>query len=152
MMHKVKFCIDTTTVPVVEFHVGDGEVAYAVVDTGSESTLVDARFAKQHKAYFSVIPTQAAMNIIGVDTKREIKIANCDGVLKLEDEENKECSILVTGAVLYDLSHLSTALSNEQAEPVSIAVVIGSDTLKSIDARIDMKRKTLSFGYDLSGK
>ena len=66
MRLKIPFVKSATDCPIVRYSLGNGATGFALVDTGSEITLVDESFAKENKYCFKIDVTRNKLVMHGV--------------------------------------------------------------------------------------
>lgn len=143
MRYKTKFIDCGIDIPVVEITLHDGGTGFAIVDSGSESTLFDIDFVKNHKKGFKITKTNKKISIIGLLAQKEMDIINLDTEISMGYG-----FIPVTGAIVARLSGLAgQALKDSEKK---ICCLLGSDALREMKA--DINYRTNTFSYDIPGK
>ena len=103
-----------------------------ILDTGASNTCVDFGLASHFKLNAKESKTKAAgAGAVEMDTQEAIDVKIKIGKWKLYNLH----------LVLFDLSHVNTALTNHKAKPVD--GIIGADILKKGKAIIDYNKKRL---------
>lgn len=103
-----------------------------ILDTGASNSCIDINLAEKFKLTFKDSETKAAgAGATGMETKISEKNS-----LKIKEWKYKALNI-----VLLDLSHVNTALTEHNAEPVD--GIIGADVLKKGKAVIDYGNNNL---------
>ena len=137
MKREIKFVDNKTNVPIVKFNLPSGAEGYAIVDSGSESSLLDYDFVKSNKDEFNVNHTAYMVNLIGIKSKAENPLVEADGIICLD-----EIQIPIQKAMLINLSSLKEQVGFD------IHGIIGSDVLSTIKAKIDYKNNVLVINTD----
>ena len=129
-MAEIVFAECNTKVPVVEIEI-DNDKCYAILDTGSESSVFDKEYVKNHKKSFKIELTQKMITLVGVKESDFIPVIKASSVAIIC---GKSCEI--TG-MLVDIAHLSKNLS---VKPMAI---LGCDVLTQVGAVLDYKQRKL---------
>lgn len=138
---KIPFVENESCVPVIKFTLGNGITGYAVIDTGSESTVFDKDFVKSNKSEFSIEATKNKIKMIGVsDNSGELPVIYASANVKLGSDE------LVMNGMLFTLVHLEDNLGFKPA------ALIGSDVLNDLGAKLNFKQNIMTYYNDISGK
>lgn len=123
-------------IPLVNFRLAGDETYYALIDTGSETTLLDV--ALKDKVEVKSIEDEG--NFVGIGGSTEYKTI-----------EFADTSFILLGDIklpfiglMHDMTALSKHFKDKNKEYIRISAIIGSDLLKKHDAKIDYKNKTLS--------
>ena len=122
--------------PVVRLKLSSGVWIRAIVDTGSESTVIDYRFVQEHFDLFETKQSSRKIDVVtatGIE-KRPLIIATCKSSLKRKIPIS--CSV-------QDLSRIITYCNDEFKQ--DIKMILGSDILKQYNAIIDYESKELRF-------
>lgn len=124
-------------VPLVTFRLADGEVYYAIVDTGSEISLLSADL----KDKIETREIESSANLVGVNGKTGYKQL-LEGTAKpvfVTPDEGYELK-----GLLYDLGSLSNHFKDSKGNMVSISALIGGDFLKRYNAKIDYENSIMT--------
>lgn len=126
-------------VPLVTFRLA-GEEHYAIIDTGSDITMIDVSLKDKIKT--KEIDVQ--MSYVGVNGGSEYQKV-VQGACKAEmiTSENESVNV-VFGGMMYDMKVISSHLESRNKEHIIVSVLIGGDFLKRHNAKIDYKKKTLT--------
>ena len=123
-------------IPLVNFRLAGDETYYALIDTGSETTLFDAAL----KDKVEIKEIEADGDFTGIGGKVEYK-----GI------QYTDTSFILPGDIelpfiglIHDMTALSKHFKDKNKEYVRISAIIGSDLLKKHDAKIDYKNRTLT--------
>lgn len=135
----LRFC--KSKVPLVTFRLVDNdELYYAIIDTGSEISIINDSLRSKIKTK----EINAETNLVGVNGGtgyRNLTQGVCSIVFNDLNEENVNA---VVGGMVSDLKAISSHFKNRNDEYISIAIIIGGDFLKHYNAKIDYKKKTLT--------
>lgn len=133
-----KFENINTPIPIVKYKLGN-EVCYAIIDSGSEQTVFDATFVKEHADLFKLRKEyNSRMSLSGVSpTGADIACHFARATLGFR----KPFEIEVEG-LLMSLDHLSEHFNKDG---IKLSVLIGADVLAKHNARIDFDKQKLVF-------
>lgn len=145
---KIPFVKQSPLVPMVRIFLPDGTGGWAILDSGSESTLLDKEFAKKHKEFFKFKKTRDKINFVGIDSKSPHHIVNATGSIAFY--EDTEIFFHKMEAIVSDLSNV-TSHTKENFD-VEISAIIGSDFLKEINAEINYPEQVMYMDDDISGE
>lgn len=157
MMNKVrkiiKFVDCKSEVPIVEFILGNGEPAYAVVDSGSEITLFDYSLVLgEHKSEFPIKKTRNKMTFVGIQKDTETPVVKTTPTLRFldSDDESKYLYVKVDDGMFISLKNLTEHLKDQYGTDMTVSAIIGSDVLNRLNAEVNYKNKEMIIDYDLS--
>jgi predicted aspartyl protease len=123
-------------IPLVNFQLAGDETYYALIDTGSETTLLDV--ALKDKVEVKSIEDEGNFVGIGGSTDyKTIEFADTSFILP----GNIELPFI---GLMHDMTALSKHFKDKNKEYIRISAIIGSDLLKKHDAKIDYKNRTLT--------
>lgn len=145
---KIPFVKQSPLVPMVRIFLPDGTGGWAIIDSGSESTLLDKEFAKKHKEFFKFKKTRDKINFVGIDSKSPHYIVNAKGDIAFYEDTVMRTQELE--AILSDLSNVTN--HTKENFDVEIAAIIGSDFLKASEAEVNYPDQALYINDDISGK
>ena len=133
--------------PMIIFELG-GEKKLALIDTGSESTLLDQHTSTNES--FVLEETNYVMSLVGLSGETSKKrIVGARARLSICDDSNNYREVSVEG-MLTDLSHVSEGIGARFGNELKVAAIIGSDFLKENDGIIDYGSNQLSIlGKDM---
>lgn len=137
-----RFC--KSRVPLVTFRLA-GEEHYAIIDTGSEITIIDESLRDKIKTKEIDVET----NFIGVNGSsgyRNLVQGACRISLQATDGEDTE---VVLAGMVSNLDAVSNHFRDKNGEFIPIAALIGGDFLKHYQVKIDYKRKTLTINHEI---
>lgn len=132
-------------VPIVEFKLGDGTKGYALIDTGSESTIINAGFSAKNKKQIKVRKTKNNMDLVGLKETLMPKVINANCELYFAHSDDTLNALKISNALVVDLSSLSEYLQQERDLMFPIDIIIGCDTLTKTQAEIDFSTHTFIF-------
>lgn len=137
----LRFC--KSKVPLVTFRLA-GEEHYAIIDTGSEITIIDEGLKDRIKTK----EIDAETNFIGVNGSsgyRNLVQGASRIILKTNDGEDTE---VVLAGMVSNLDAVSNHFRDKNGEFIPIAALIGGDFLKHYLAKINYKNKALTIEYE----
>lgn len=127
-------------VPVVKLNLGDREL-FALVDTGSESTLFDKNLDGINGIKKKELDHD--MSFVGLQGKADdFKVVVLRGTFRHGDDKVK------IGGISADLSTIGEHFKRNYNSDITISMLLGSDFLKEHNARIDYRNNTLSIETD----
>lgn len=131
---KIPFVEFESKVPVVSLRIGDRDI-YALLDTGSESTLIDEillNVAKSRKL-------KKALSFTGINGETEKKqvVVITDNFLLSTGQE------IHLAGIASDLSAISTHFKSAYNSAVVISAVLGCDFLETYDVKIDFEEHVI---------
>ena len=147
---KLEDC--ASEVPIVKFILGNGEPAYAVVDTGSETTLFEMNLVfGEHKKEFPIHKTKDKIKFVGLQKNTEISIIKTSPVLRFldSDDETGYLYVKVEDSMFISLKNLTEHLKDQYGTNMNISAILGSDLLTKLNAEIKYKEKEVIIDYDL---
>ena len=133
----LRFC--KSKVPLVTFRLA-GEEHYAIIDTGSETTMLSNQL-EEHLKTREIEGSGALVAMNGRNEYSKITQGVCRATLETKDGEQVE---VVLGGLIYDLTAISSHFRHKNDQYISIAAIIGGDFLKYYQARIDYKNKIMT--------
>ena len=141
---RIPFLTLNTSIPVIKLRLEDNTECVAIIDSGSDATVYDLDFVRNHKNLFSVKKTTNKANYIGVNSSSTHPIIYCQAKLHYSD------SSFICSGELFDLSVPMYSFNEEHA--IKPNMILGSEFLKTVDAKIDYENDELVLGNDLLGK
>lgn len=143
---KIAFEDFGTTLPIVKFTLGSEQI-YAIIDSGSEQTVFEKRFVKNHKDLFKIRVEKAALTMTGVSqSPANVNCIFAKADLWHGDAETGEGVLRNVEGIIMPLDHLSEHFSSQG---ITIAALIGSDILQPVHAHIDYENRQLVLPADI---
>lgn len=143
--YTVPFITDYSDVPLVKMKHGGTEF-YAIIDTGSESTLVDKKFVQSND--LNVTTSDNNMSYVGfggsVESGEPVSSVAFSCSIVGESDDYPIC----INATLTDLSPIQAYFDKWTGGEVNVPMLIGSDTLIDVDAIIGFDKKQFTFYTD----
>lgn len=142
----VSFVEESRSLPFIKISIEgvEGE-KIALVDTGSEITILDRSVVDKMNNRSKIIVRNAnEVSLDGVgDHRSHGKASTFATFVTMKTEKSEEISGIIDGVVL-DISHTFEAMKQVcgTGDPV---MIIGSDTLDKLKAKIDYKKKMIVF-------
>ena len=133
----LRFC--KSRVPLVTFRLA-GEEHYAIIDTGSEITIIDESLRDTIKTK----EIDAETNFIGVNGSsgyRNLVQGASRIILKTNDGEDTE---VVLAGMVSNLDAVANHFRDKNGEFIPISALVGGDFLKHYQVKIDYKKKILT--------
>lgn len=138
----IPFAEESSRIPLISFRIDSNHMYYALVDTGSESTLFDQNLKSDGN--LTITPTDYKMSLIGLSGETcERRVMTADAILTIRDNMDTDNEVEVEG-ILSDLSVVSESIMERYGKHINVSVVIGSDFLKANGAKIDYRKKMLT--------
>ena len=137
----LRFC--KSKVPLVTFRLA-GEEHYAIIDTGSETTMLGNQL-KEHLKTREIEGSGALVAMNGRNEYSKITQGVCRATLETEGGEQIQ---VVLGGLMYDLSAISSHFRHKNNQHIPIAAIIGGEFLKHYQAKIDYSNDILSINTD----
>lgn len=136
MRKKIPFSDKMLKVPVIEFTYGD-KIQYALIDSGSELTLFDTCFedAEPGTVLYDIDLTGAG----GTDKCSASKLT----VRMYCFDEGDDVVVFDVQGLYMAKSNIFKDTNSVYGDKIRIDCIIGSDTLKRLNARIDYKQNVL---------
>lgn len=142
-------------VPIVKFVFDNGDGAFAVVDTGSETTLFDfGLLFSNHKSEFPLKKTRKKINFVGIQNEAETPLIKTSPILKFPDSDNDTgyLHIEVKDAIFIGLANLTQHIKDQYDTDMPISAIFGSDMLSRLNATINYNTKEVVIDYDISSQ
>lgn len=137
----LRFC--KSRVPLVTFRLA-GEEHYAIIDTGSEISII----SEELKDRIKTKEIDAETNLVGVNGStgyRNLVQGACR--ISLGTNDGEEIEVVLAGMVS-NLDAVSSHFRDKNGEFIPIAALIGGDFLKHYQVKIDYSDNTLSIKTD----
>ena len=139
------YTTDYSDVPLIKLRYKDTEF-YAILDSGSESTLIDRRFVE--KLELEPSKTDISVSYIGFGGVSDMPLSNVNLHCSVTDDAGSSSYPIKINATLSDLSAIQAYFDKWNEEKISVPLLIGSDTLAWIEATIDFENQMFSFYED----
>ncbi len=141
-----KLVFNNLMIPLVTFRLGDGTEGSALVDSGSESTMIDLKFVKEHKKLFKITKTNLQIEQIGFSGKSTTRIVKLTTSVFMKTFRGKKFfRSLFKDAMLTDLSSVNKGLAESRnMGENAVQAILGSVILKKLQAEINYRNNTLT--------
>ena len=144
MKYTFPFAETKSTIPFIRFPMADGRVIYAIVDTGSGSTILDRSLMTDYPDIFKSTSPKGKTSFVGIAGSREVEAEFARIDIPMETAGAGEGNLRILG-ILDDLSPLSDSVKRILGTPETMTVLIGSDCLRAYGAKIDLKKGSITF-------
>lgn len=134
---KIPFIENKNEVPIININLA-GALYTAVIDTGSETTLFDSSV----KEFLSIIG-RTPYELHTLSENHSVISCSAEAAVRMFDVSGKSFPVVVNGDII-DFQGVREHYNN-------LIMIIGSDTLAQLKAKVDYKEKCLIIN-DLSGK
>lgn len=139
------FLNSKTNIPIVNIPLADGRSINAIIDTGSDSTVYYTGAKETYPELFLKTKSMGKYRVIGVNETKEMDI-NVSGMrLDVKSGEEESLPLKLVAFEHKEFDTVMTPLMEQEGMTESIPLLIGSDTLIRYNAKIDMKKKAISF-------
>lgn len=155
MRKTIKFVECKSDVPIVKFILGNGDTAYAIVDTGSETTLFDFDLLLgEHRSEFPLKKTRKKINFVGIQNDTESPLIKTHPTIRFLDEEDDKryLYIKIDDAIFIGMRNLTQHIKDQYGTDMTISAILGSDVLSKMNAVVKYNTKELVIDYDLSSQ
>lgn len=144
-MQKLTLTFQNTNgpIPVVCFPLTSGKSIYAIIDTGSDSTLYDATAKEQYPEMILKSKTMGTCNVIGVNSESEVEVIMSGLKLDIQREAEENLAVKLVAFEHKDFCEKMKPLVEREGIKENVPLLIGSDTLTRFNAKIDMKKKVI---------
>lgn len=141
--NTIKFNTDYSNTPLIKLKSNETEF-YALVDSGSDSTLVDSEFITEQQ--IDQETTDLVETYIGFNGSSDFPISysNIECVIVGDDADYP----ININATISNLSAIQAYFDKWSDGEILVPLIIGSDTLTKMQATIDFKTNTFSFYTD----
>lgn len=143
----IPFVDASVDAPIIKVYYGVDKFVYALIDTGSEISMIDKNFVKSTKKMgplfedmFVRMPQPEKMQMIGLAGVREVPVIKTKTLVHFEDTSMAD-RIMFT-AIEMDFAMIAQRKSAPDNEDISI--IIGNDFLNSRKAKINFADGELS--------
>lgn len=130
--------------PLVRLFLENGEQGYALIDSGSESTILDPIVMKDYPGLVISSTIVGHQNNVGFAGKANVKVVRANLHLPFNSTPKKQFDIILNCSVA-DLSSISSRIEQRFGVTGNLLIILGCDFLTAVAAKIDMKRRLLSF-------
>lgn len=136
---KIKFIENVGVIPCIKIKLRNGNAAIALIDSGSDSSVVGADFIRKNKDCFKVRNLEHTVEYMGLysSNKEELVIAETEFVFN-----NSKCCSKKAKLCIMDMEYVSNSFFNSYG--ISPDILLGGDFLKKHNAKIDYKNSTLT--------
>lgn len=141
---RVPFVNSSCNIPVVPCSLSNGTVGLAIIDTGSDTSLIDKNFVLNNKSEFKVEMTDEKVNFSGLSSTQSMPVVNAQTTIRFH--RSKKNFNLVANVFPMDF-----VIAMKETYDIAPDILIGSDMLKQLNADINYEKKELVVQYnDLS--
>lgn len=146
--HIVKLTDTENNIPVVRFHIGNGQAGYAIIDTGSEVSIFDTDFVSDNMNSFEKTDSTpyGVSHIAGADLNTQSSYYSTTVTV---GEDNPMSFSMA--ALSYPIYHLSKFFE-ESRENINVTAIIGTDVLSKTRVDINFETKEITLNDDLLSK
>ena len=138
---RVKFLDYGSDIPIVPFRISEDAVYFAILDTGSDTTIFDKTFVDKNKDLFADEGC-VITDVQGLHGVKAMDIDKVSSMISVGDITKPMLMLKVIGHVL-DLSDINSHIHTYCDKSVNVSAVFGSDTFKAAKANIDYKNDEL---------
>lgn len=144
-MQKLTLTFQNTngSIPVICFPLTSGKSIYAIVDTGSDSTIYDATAKEKYPEVILRSKAMGTCNVIGVNSESEMEVIISGIKLDIQCETEESLAVKFVACEHKDFCTRMKPLIEREGIEESVPLLIGSDTLTRFNAKIDMKKKAI---------
>lgn len=144
MKFTLPFVPCTSVIPVVKFPIADDLEIYALVDTGSESTLVNKTIKTDYPGIIQSHKVLGKMTAVGIGGEKEMAVIEAVARIPAKSDKGDTGDIEIIGMV-NDLAALTAQMKKMHGVSWDLTMLIGGDTLSKLSARINYRTKTITF-------
>lgn len=141
----LSFLNSKSPIPIVCFPLTDGKSIYAIIDTGSDSTVYDKNAKESYPEMFIKTKHIGKHQVVGVNETTEMDIYMSGLRLNVQQENEEIIALKLVAFEHCTFDSVSKPLVEREGLPGNIPLLIGSDTLIRYNAKIDMRGKSISF-------
>lgn len=141
----LSFINSKSSIPIVCLPLSDGKSIYAIIDTGSDSTVYDKTAKESYPEMIIKTKHIGKHVVVGVNETTEMDIYMSGLRLNVQQESEK---VIALNLVAFEHNFFDTVIKplvEREGMTGNIPLLIGSDTLIRYNARIDMRKKNISF-------
>ena len=136
------FIQSKSAIPIVKITSTDGNDIYALVDSGSESTLINKSFKKDYPGIIQSWTVIGKTTMTGFAGEREWVLVQANVKIPMITDKGEVSTIEFNG-YFDDLTTLASHIKKNCGIEWNISILIGSDALRSLKARIDYRKNAL---------
>lgn len=136
---KVPFIQSECDIPIIEFELSNGNKGLAIIDTGSDTSLVDKDFVIANKKEFKIKKRKQSASFSGLSASSDMPIVEAGVKVKFAGMEYP---------FLANVFPMTFVMAMKEVYDVSPVVLIGSDMLIALSADINYLKKEVTFAYD----
>ena len=140
--YTLPFIQSKSILPFVKLTSPEGKEIYALVDSGSESTLINKSFKKDYPGIIQSSTVIGKTKMTGFAGEKEMVLLQAEAKVPMLTDKGEASSIEFKGYV-DDLTTLSSHVSKIYGVEWSFSILIGSDPLCSLKAKIDYSNNAL---------
>ena len=128
-------------IPVVKMNSCKGDAVYMLIDTGSESTILN-RTATSFECFEIRTKVSGIQSFVGFTGEAEQEATEAEISIKIE--EGGVMGVLEYDGIINDISYISEKIAERFDYSLSLAMLVGIDFLTKHDARIDLRNRSIS--------
>ena len=128
-------------IPVIKFTCDEGHELYALVDTGSEATLLEKEVVKEYPKFNSETKESGIQSMVGVSGETKVP-ATCAHIRVGVDADGEDSGYLEFDGTILCFGDLQESFKKRFGRP--IALLVGSDFMTRHNAKINMKKRSIS--------
>lgn len=145
--YSFPFFESKSLVPFIKFTTEEGKDIFALVDSGSESTLFDRSLMEECPEVIKSTVALGTISMVGINGKRETTVDGARLSLPATTVDGREGRIGLK-AVSDDLSTLSEHVKKVYGSPEKMSLLIGGGALRALHAKIDYAKKVITFSLE----
>ena len=149
--YSFPFFESKSLVPFIKFTTEEGKDIFALVDSGSESTLFDRSLMEECPEVIKSTVALGTISMVGINGKRETTVDGTRLSLPATTVDGREGRIGLK-AVSDDLSTLSEHVKKVYGSPEKMSLLIGGGALRALHAKIDYAKKVITFSLEEKNK
>ena len=134
-------------IPLITFRITGDERYYAILDSGSEITMLGEHLKDKLKTK----EIECETNLVGVNGGSGYKNL-VQGACKARLDGGEEEVPVILGGMIHDMNALSSHFKAEDGEYIRIDAIIGGEFLEHYNAKIDYKKRTVTIDSKDSDK
>lgn len=138
---RIPFVHSNCDIPVVPCTLSNGATGLAIVDTGSDVSLIDKQFILNNKKEFKVEMSEDKANFSGLTTTQEVPVITAETQVRFTKNSKRF-------RLKADVFPLDFAQAMSEAYDICPDILLGSDILKQLNAEISYEKRELVLHYD----